>query len=165
MAPSEKRLDDDSSNGDKETGVSTTDIRIPVPVNERALVRKLDFNLLPALTLLYLLSFLDRSNVGNARIEGLVKDIHMTGDQYLTGLTLYFIGYVLFEVPCNLILKIWQPRLWFPTLTLVWGVVATLMGVTQSRAGFYVARFFLGVAESGLFPGTTTVHLAKTRDR
>ncbi|EXJ93026.1 hypothetical protein A1O3_01582 [Capronia epimyces CBS 606.96] len=133
-----------------------TDVEVPVPaggVNERALLRKLDLTLLPALTLLYLLSFLDRSNVGNARIEGLAKDLKMTGDQYLTGLTLYFIGYVLFEVPCNIVLKLWTPRAWLPTLTLVWGVVATLMGVTQSRAGFFAVRFFLGVAESGLFPG------------
>ncbi|KAL6247510.1 hypothetical protein RBB50_005856 [Rhinocladiella similis] len=122
-------------------------------INERALLRKLDIKLLPALTLLYLLSFLDRSNVGNARIEGLATDLHMTGNQYLTGLTLYFIGYVLFEVPANMVLKVWKPRLWFPTLTLVWGVVSTLMGVTQSRAGFFVVRFFLGVAEAGLFPG------------
>jgi MFS family permease len=122
-------------------------------VNEKALVRKLDVRLLPVLTLLYLLSFLDRSNVGNARVEGLAKDLHMTGDQYLTGLTLYFIGYVLFEVPANIVLKLSSPRFWLPTLTLVWGVVSTLMGVTQSRAGFFVVRFFLGVAEAGLFPG------------
>ncbi|KAK5259028.1 hypothetical protein LTR40_006741, partial [Exophiala xenobiotica] len=122
-------------------------------IHESSLVRKLDITLLPALTLLYLLSFLDRSNVGNARIEGLATDLHMTGDQYLTGLTLYFIGYVLFEVPANMVLKIWKPNLWLPTLTLVWGVVSTLMGVTQSRAGFYVVRFFLGVTEAGLFPG------------
>jgi MFS family permease len=122
-------------------------------IHESSLVRKLDITLLPALTLLYLLSFLDRSNVGNARIEGLATDLHMTGDQYLAGLTLYFIGYVLFEVPANMVLKIWKPNLWLPTLTLVWGVVSTLMGVTQSRAGFYVVRFFLGVTEAGLFPG------------
>jgi hypothetical protein len=67
-------------------------------VNERSLLRKLDWRLLPAVGILYLLSFLDRSNVGNARIEGLATDLHMTGNQYLTGLTLYFIGYVIFEV-------------------------------------------------------------------
>lgn len=67
-------------------------------VNEKALIRKIDWRLLPAVGILYLLSFLDRSNVGNARIEGLADDLHMTGNQYLTGLTLYFIGYVLFEV-------------------------------------------------------------------
>ena len=67
-------------------------------VNEKALIRKIDWRLLPAVGILYLLSFLDRSNVGNARIEGLTDDLHMTGNQYLTGLTLYFIGYVIFEV-------------------------------------------------------------------
>lgn len=67
-------------------------------VSKKALLRKLDWRLLPAVGILYLLSFLDRSNVGNARIEGLADDLNMTGNQYLTGLTLYFIGYVLFEV-------------------------------------------------------------------
>lgn len=122
-------------------------------VSERKLLRKLDFKLLPALTLLYLLSFLDRSNVGNARVEGLATDVGMTGDQYLTGLTLYFIGYVLFEIPCNVVMKLWTPRMWLPTLTLVWGIVSTLMGVINNYAGFLAVRFFLGVAESGLFPG------------
>jgi hypothetical protein len=66
-------------------------------VHEKSLLRKLDLKLLPPLALLYLLSFLDRSNVANARIEGLAADLHITGNQYLTGLTLYFIGYVIFE--------------------------------------------------------------------
>ncbi|KAF2281290.1 MFS transporter [Westerdykella ornata] len=122
-------------------------------VNESRLLRKLDLRLLPAVSILYLLSFLDRSNVANARIEGLTTDLHMTGNQYLTGLTLYFIGYVLFEIPCNIILKRTTPKFWLPTLTIAWGVVATLMGVTKNLAGFFVVRFFLGVTESGLFPG------------
>lgn len=144
----------ESTNEKQQESNTSSDKEIDLEgVNEKALVRKLDRRLLPPLTLLYLLSFLDRSNVGNARIEGLVTDLHITGNQYLTGLTLYFIGYVLFEVPCNIILKIWSPRFWFPTLTVTWGIVATLMGVTQNRAGFFVVRFFLGVAESGLFPG------------
>ncbi|KKY29149.1 putative mfs transporter [Phaeomoniella chlamydospora] len=95
----------------------------------------------------------DEIEVANARIEGLAEDIDMTGDEYLTGLTLYFIGYVLFEIPCNIILKKTSPRSWLPTLTLAWGVVATLMGVTQNYAGFLAVRFFLGATESGLFPG------------
>ena len=122
-------------------------------IHEPSLLRKLDRTLLPAVTVLYLLSFLDRSNVANARLDGLVTDLHMSGDQYLTGLTLYFIGYVLFEIPCNIILKRTSPKLWLPTLTLVWGVVATLKVITQNLARFYVVRFMLGVAESGLFPG------------
>ncbi|KAI1299542.1 major facilitator superfamily domain-containing protein [Xylaria venustula] len=124
-------------------------------VSEKSLLRKIDAHLLPAVALLYLLSFLDRSNVGNAKIEGLLTDVHTDQAHYLTGLSLYFVGYVLFEVPCNVILKRTTPRVWLPTLTIVWGIVATLNGIVQSQAGFLAARFFLGVAESGLFPGVT----------
>lgn len=122
-------------------------------VNEKRLLRTLDLRLLPAVSILYLLSFLDRSNIANARLEGLTTDLHMSADQYLTALTLYFIGYVLFELPCNVILKRTTPKFWLPTLTIVWGIIATLMGFTQNVAGFFAVRFFLGVAESGLFPG------------
>ncbi|KXJ87595.1 major facilitator superfamily domain-containing protein [Microdochium bolleyi] len=122
-------------------------------VNEKKLLRKIDLRLLPAVGVLYLLSFLDRSNVGNARIEGLLIDLSMTGEEYLTGLTLYFVGYVLFEIPCNIILKRTTPHFWLPTLTIAWGVVATLLGIVHNRDGFWAARFFLGVTESGLFPG------------
>ncbi|KIW59465.1 hypothetical protein PV05_03912 [Exophiala xenobiotica] len=154
MTATEKTGPDYATPDEKDNHFSPVDEEaLSQNLNESSLVRKLDITLLPALTLLYLLSFLDRSNVGNARIEGLATDLHMTGDQYLTGLTLYFIGYVLFEVPANMVLKIWKPNLWLPTLTLAWGVVSTLMGVTQSRAGFFVVRFFLGVTEAGLFPG------------
>ncbi|KAL3422689.1 MFS transporter [Phlyctema vagabunda] len=125
----------------------------PTGISEKSLLRKLDLKLLPPLTLLYLLSFLDRSNIGNARLEGLIDDLNFTGNEYLFTLTIYFIGYVIFEIPCNIILKRTTPRFWLPTLTLVWGIVATLLGVCQNFAGFVVARFFLGVAESGLFPG------------
>lgn len=122
-------------------------------INEKSLIRKLDIRLLPAVSILYLLSFLDRSNVANARLDGLTTSLHMTGNQYLTGLTLYFVGYVIFEIPCQIVLKKTTPRFWLPTLTLLWGIVATLLGVVQSMNGFFAARFFLGVAESGLFPG------------
>ncbi|KAK0728760.1 major facilitator superfamily domain-containing protein [Lasiosphaeria miniovina] len=126
---------------------------VPGAINEGSLLRKLDRRLLPAVGILYLLSFLDRSNVGNAKLENLTVDLKMTGNEYLTGLTLYFIGYVIFEVPCNIILKRTTPRFWLPTLTILWGVVATLLGVVENKAGFFAARFFLGVTESGLFPG------------
>ena len=104
---------------------------------------------------------------------GLTVLVFAGGNQYLTGLTLYFIGYVIFEVrqasesaarrwsyqlissqiPCNIILKRTSPRVWLPTLTIAWGIVATLLGVVHNLAGFFIARFFLGVTESGLFPG------------
>lgn len=139
---------------DSRTQLSDSDTPDPThyDINEKAFLRRLDLKLLPPLSLLYLMSFLDRSNVGNARIEGLTANLHMTGNEYLTGLTLFFIGYVLFEVPANIVLKLWTPRLWLPTVTIAWGIVATLLGVVQNKGGFFGARFALGVAECGLFP-------------
>ncbi|KZT70959.1 MFS general substrate transporter [Daedalea quercina L-15889] len=122
-------------------------------VLERKLVRKLDSRLLPILTILYLLSFLDRSNIGNAKLDGLTTDLKMTQADYLNALTLYFLGYVLFEIPSNIVLKRLTPRIWLPTLMVVWGIVSTLMGVVHNYAGLLAVRFFLGATEAGLFPG------------
>ncbi|EME45157.1 hypothetical protein DOTSEDRAFT_127766 [Dothistroma septosporum NZE10] len=128
-------------------------------VDEGKLLRKLDRHLLPGVCVLYLLSFLDRSNVANARLEGLTTDLGMTGNQYLTGLTIFFVGYIMFEVLWNIILKRIGPKIWFPVITVAFGIVSTLQGVVQNNggstglAGFFVVRFLLGVAEGGLFPG------------
>jgi len=98
-ASAEKTPVDSKHGGDTDpASASDLDELSPGAINEQALLRRLDWRLLPAVGILYLLSFLDRSNVGNARIEGLAADLHMTGNQYLTGLTLYFVGYVIFEV-------------------------------------------------------------------
>ncbi|KAK4994552.1 hypothetical protein LTR66_005441 [Elasticomyces elasticus] len=80
-------------------------------ISEKSLLRKIDRHILPGVCILYLLSFLDRSNVANARLDGLTKDLHMTGNQYLTGLTIFFVGYILFEVFWNIILKRIGPKL------------------------------------------------------
>lgn len=128
-------------------------------ISESKLLRKLDLHLLPAVCTLYLLSFLDRSNVGNAKLEGLTKEIGITGNQYLTGLTIFFVGYVMFEVIWNVILKRIGPRIWLPFITFLWGIVATLQGVivnnggSSGLAGFLIVRWVLGVTEGGLFPG------------
>jgi len=122
-------------------------------VDEKKLVRKLDRRLLPGVSILYLLSFLDRSNVANARLDGLTTDVRMTGDEYLTGLTVFFIGYIALEVFWNVVLKRIGPRIWLPGITFAWGIVATLQGIVVSKEGFYVVRTFLGITEGGLFPG------------
>lgn len=71
---------------------SNSDLEDAASVDDSALMRKIDIRLLPGVTLLYLMSFLDRSNVANARIEGLAEDTNVSGNQYLTGLTLFLIG-------------------------------------------------------------------------
>ncbi|CZR63260.1 probable permease of the major facilitator superfamily [Phialocephala subalpina] len=122
-------------------------------VDEKAVLRKMDLRLLPMLALLYLLSFLDRGNIGNAKIEGLTETLHMTGPEYNWCLTVFFFTYCAFEVPSNLMLKRLRPSIWLPTIMVAWGIVMTLMGIVQSYHGLLIARLFLGVAEAGLFPG------------
>jgi sugar phosphate permease len=118
-------------------------------LDEKAILRKMDLRLIPMLALLYLLSFLDRGNIGNAKIEGLVDDLHMTGPQYNWCLTVFFFTYAAFEVPSNLLLKKLRPSIWLPSIMVAWGIVMTLMGIVQDYHGLLIARIFLGVAEAG----------------
>ena len=144
---------EDPSSPDRPASVKSEILAEEYGVNEARLLRKVDWYIVPGVTILYLLSFLDRSNVANAKLDGLDKDVNMTGNQYLTGLTLFFVGYIALEVVWNVILKRVGPKLWLPTVTLVWGIIATLQGVVQNLAGFFVVRTFLGLAEGALFPG------------
>ncbi|KAJ6782851.1 hypothetical protein PWT90_02850 [Aphanocladium album] len=122
-------------------------------LDEKKILRKMDLRLIPVLAVLYLLSFLDRGNIGNANIEGLSDDLHLTPDQYNWCLTVFFFTYAAFEVPSNLMLKKLRPSRWLPTIMVAWGVVMTLMGIVRNYHGLLATRIFLGVAEAGLFPG------------
>ncbi|KAK4109231.1 MFS general substrate transporter [Canariomyces notabilis] len=124
-----------------------------VHLNEKAILRKMDIRLIPVLALLYLLSFLDRGNIGNAKIEGLQEDLNLTNDEYNWCLTAFFFTYAAFEVPSNLMLKKVRPSIWLPAIMVAWGVVMTLMGIVRNYTGLLTARIFLGVTEAGLFPG------------
>ncbi|KAF8252812.1 MFS general substrate transporter [Wilcoxina mikolae CBS 423.85] len=120
---------------------------------DRALVRKLDFKLIPWLCLLYLVSFLDRTNIGNAKIEGLIDDLGMTAGQYNACLTIFFVSYSVFEPLSNVLLKRMRPRIYIPTIMVLWGFCMTFMGFCKNYNGMMAARWFLGLTEAGLFPG------------
>ncbi|KAF8184699.1 MFS general substrate transporter [Pholiota molesta] len=117
---------------------------------ERKLWRKVDLRLMPILSLMYLLSFLDR---GNAKLQGLTTQLHLTGNKYNIALTMYFIPYCLFECPANLVLKKFRPSRWLPAITVTWGIIMTLMGLVKNYPQLVGARIALGIAEAGLFPG------------
>ncbi|KDQ62291.1 hypothetical protein JAAARDRAFT_454866 [Jaapia argillacea MUCL 33604] len=132
---------------------------------DRRLLRKVDARLLPILTLLYLLSFLDRSNIGNAKLDGLITDLHVTGAEYNTALAIYFVAYVIFEIPANIVLKRFNPQFWLPFLTLIWGIVSVCQGLVTNKAGLFGIRVLLGVTEAGLFPGVIYVFSVYYRRR
>ncbi|PPQ95882.1 hypothetical protein CVT26_015574 [Gymnopilus dilepis] len=129
----------------------------PAPVVDPALDkrvwRKLDLFILPVVTMFYLLSFLDRSNIGNARVANLQKDLKMTNQQYSIALTVTYVPYIVAELPSNLLLKAVGPNLMLPTMLTLWGVVTTLQGVAHNYHALLVCRFFLGLFEGGVFPG------------
>ncbi|KAH9846723.1 MFS general substrate transporter [Lenzites betulinus] len=120
---------------------------------ERRLWRKIDTRLIPVATLLYLVSYLDRGNIGNAKLQGLLTQLDLTGTRYNIALSMYYLFYLLFNIPSNLLLKKLRPSRWLPGLTLAWGVVATLMGLVKTYPQLVGARVCLGIAESGMSPG------------
>lgn len=123
-------------------------------IDEKKLLRKVDFRLIPWLSVLYLLSFLDRSAIGNARLYGLEKELDMLGtNKFGIASAVFFFPYALFEVPSNILLKRLRPSVWFPLITMLVGICMLSQGVVTSYEGLLVARFFLGVTEAGLFPG------------
>lgn len=123
----------------------------------KKLIRKIDLTLIPFLALLYLLSFLDRTNIGNARLDTLEEDLNLDSDrlQYNDALAVFFPFYVAAEIPSNMAMKRFRPSVWIPSLMVAWAVCTTLMGIVQNYAGLMAARSALGIAEGGLFPGIT----------
>jgi hypothetical protein len=100
------------------------------------------------LVLLYLMAYLDKTNIGNAKIEGLLDSLGMNGDQYNVALSIFFIPFVLAEVPSNMVLHLFKrPSLYIGSIVLCWGVVMTLHGVVQNYGGLIAIRFFLGLFE------------------
>ncbi|KAG0263924.1 hypothetical protein BGZ95_003690 [Linnemannia exigua] len=123
------------------------------PELERRIVRKLDRHLLPLLGILYLFSYLDRVNIGNARLFGLEEAVHLSNGQYNIALASFFLAYCLFELPSNWVLVRVGPRIWIPILMILWGGVSLALAWVTSFAGLVIARFALGTAEAGFVPG------------
>ncbi|SMR49489.1 unnamed protein product [Zymoseptoria tritici ST99CH_1A5] len=124
------------------------------PVAEKALVWKIDKHVIPMVMGLYLMSFIDRVNIGNARLYGLEKELGMEGSMFQIAVSILFVTYVLGELPSNWIMKHYvRPSRWIPSITIAWGFVATFSGLVHSYAGLIVCRLLLGITEAGLFPG------------
>jgi ACS family tartrate transporter-like MFS transporter len=119
---------------------------------ESAALNKICVRVIPFLALLYFAAFIDRSNVSFAA-EGMNRDLGFSAYVYGLGAGIFFIGYVLFEVPSNLILHRVGARRWIARIAITWALVAVAMVFVKSATSFYIVRFLLGVAEAGFFPG------------
>jgi sugar phosphate permease len=100
-----------------------------------------------------------RTNIGNARLAGMEDDLGMSGRDYNMSLTIFFISYALAEPVTNVLIKRLTPRIFFTGIILLWGLIMTLMGLVSNFGGLLAARWFLGLAEAGLFPGWSFLSL------
>jgi MFS transporter, ACS family, tartrate transporter len=119
---------------------------------EMKTVRKLQARIVPLLFLLYMVAYLDRINIGFAALT-MNRELAISSQQFGLLVGVFFFGYFLFEIPSNLLLHKFGARIWIGRILISWGIMAMLAGLVRSVPQLYVARFLLGVAEAGFFPG------------
>src|SRR5713226_2045315 len=120
--------------------------------SEAGTIHKLRMRIIPYVLLLYVISFLDRINIGFAALT-MNKELAITSQQFGLVAGIFFFGYFLFEIPSNLLLHKIGARIWIARILITWGILATLTGFVHSVHQLYVVRFLLGLAEAGYFPG------------
>ena len=128
--------------------------------------RRVAYRLLPFVFLLYVVNYIDRVNVSFANLR-MSADLGFSDRVYGLGIGMFYVTYVLFEIPGAIIVERWSARKWIARIMLSWGIVTILTGFVHTATQFYVARFFLGAAESSFFPGMIVylTHWFCSRDR
>jgi ACS family tartrate transporter-like MFS transporter len=121
-------------------------------LDESTVVRKVTLRIIPFVFLLYIVSYLDRANIGYAALQ-MNKELALTSEAFGFISGIFFLGYFLFEVPSNVMLNKFGARAWIARILLTWGVIAAATAFAQTANQLYVLRFLLGVAEAGFFPG------------
>src|SRR5712692_2107147 len=135
------------------------------PLAERTR-RRITRRLMPFLFVLYIIAFLDRINVGFAGLD-MTRELGFSNEVFGFGAGIFFVGYVLLEIPGTLLVELWSARKWIARIMISWGLVAALTGLIHNASQFYWARFLLGVAEAGFFPGVIVylTHWYRNQDR
>jgi len=120
--------------------------------DDDVLIRRVMRRIMPLVTLIYLIAIIDRSNIGFAKLQ-MLQALGMSEAVFGFGASLFFIGYLVFEVPSALAVHRFGARIWLARIMGTWGVATLLLAFTASGTMFYVLRFLLGVAEAGAYPG------------
>jgi len=122
------------------------------PEQQSKIFKKVTWRLLPFLVFLFILAWIDRINVGFAKLA-MLNDLQFSEAVYGLGAGIFFIGYFLFEVPSNLLLEKIGARVTLARITILWGLTSMAMAFVNSEWTFYLLRFLLGIFEAGFFPG------------
>lgn len=136
------------------------------PPEIAALRRKVAWRILPFTILLYLVAYLDRANVGFAKLR-MASDLGFSDEVFGLGIGIFFLGYLLLEIPGALLVERWSARKWFARILITWGFLSAATAFVKTPFEFNLARFLLGVAEAGFFPGIIVyfTHWFPLRDR
>jgi ACS family tartrate transporter-like MFS transporter len=124
----------------------------PEAALERSVTRKTLWRIIPFCFVLYVVSYIDRANIGYAALQ-MNKELALSSEAFGFAAGIFFIGYFLFEVPSNLMMARFGARVWIARILVSWGAVSVLSAFVQNAGQLYVLRFLLGVAEAGFFPG------------
>lgn len=119
---------------------------------EKTVVRKVTLRIIPFVFLLYIVSYLDRANIGYAALQ-MNAELALSAEAFGFISGIFFIGYFLFEVPSNVLLNRYGARVWIARILVTWGVIAAATAFAETATHLYILRFLLGVAEAGFFPG------------
>ncbi|KAI2085205.1 hypothetical protein LOZ36_004181 [Ophidiomyces ophidiicola] len=124
---------------------------------EIRLVRKLDYRIMPTLFAMYFLNYVDRNTLAQARLNGVEKELGMHGSQFNTAISILFVGYILTQVPSNMLITRIAPSIYMSTWMVIWAIVSACTALVQSYSGLVVCRFLLGITEAPFYPGATYI--------
>ncbi|KAF4458269.1 major facilitator superfamily transporter [Fusarium albosuccineum] len=144
-------MDMKTANADDEAQMQTQTTPYIDPADEAKVVRKLDMFLTPVPFIVYLSCFIDRANIGNVKVAGMPEAIGASESQYSTAVSIFFITYIIIEVPCVILVKRFSPRYILTFLCIVWTAATIANGLIVNVGGLYACRLALGAAEGGLF--------------
>jgi hypothetical protein len=127
------------------------------PEEQKRILRKVDLRLIPVLGFMYCVSLMDRTNLGVAMVAGMGVDLKLTGERYSLVVLLFFITYVALQPPATVVLRKLGPRIFLPSIVIIWGSVMIGFGFVKEWHTLLPLRLLLGVFEAGFFPGKLTM--------
>jgi sugar phosphate permease len=140
-------------NSDDSAVINEQRLNAFTPEEQKKILRKVDYRLIPVLGCMYCVSLMDRTNLGVAMVAGMGVDLKLTGERYSLIVLLFFITYVALQPPATVVLRKVGPRIFLPSIVVIWGAVMIGFGFVKEWHTLLPLRLILGIFEAGFFPG------------
>ncbi|WEW58662.1 hypothetical protein PRK78_004130 [Emydomyces testavorans] len=139
----------------EESGLESGDAEISsqISLSSKSILRKIDMHLMAPLWVVFVFGFLDRVNLGNVAVLGIMRELNLEGNEFNIAVQVFFVPYALLDIPSNIFLRKFTPSTWISVLIFLWGVASLCQGFVKNNSGLIACRFFIGVFEAGFVPG------------